>query len=335
MRFGQLAVHFFSICLTAVSTSVFAQEEMKDMKGSQDHSDIPRIEGTVIWGYAESPYDEGEFITGMKDRTLQTVTAEGKRTRIVYAAPKNVAPLMALRNYQAALAELGEVKEVFLCKKEACYGNLPKIFMWSDQRRVNNIVPTSNYAYHHPHYYKDQLYWYGTVTGDSTRYHVSVYSSVFSDRNQVAKIRGTPAIHFEVVEEADFKPTLQVIEPNDITASITEKGHIALYGIHFDFDSAVLKPESQPELQSIATALKADPSLKVYVVGHTDNQGTYDYNLGLSKQRAASVVQALIGTHGVGSDKMKATGVGPVAPVASNATDEGQALNRRVELVAF
>jgi len=328
----QLIRLFSSICLAVFSTSLFAQADMQD---SQDHPNIPRIEGTVIWGFAESSYDEGEFITGMENRKLQTVMAEGKRTRIVYAAPKNVAPLMALRNYQSALAELGEVEQIFLCKKETCYGNLPKIFMWSSQRRVNNIVPGSQWAYGNTSYYKDQLYWYGTVTGDSVRYHVSVYSSIFSDNNQVKQVRGTPTIHLEVVEEADFKPSLQVVEPDEITSSITEKGHIALYGIHFDFDSAVLKPGSQPELQSIATALNADTSLKVYVVGHTDNQGTYEYNLDLSKQRAASVVQALAGNHGVAQDQMRAAGVGPVAPVATNTTEKGQALNRRVELVAF
>jgi len=74
--------------------------------------------------------------------------------------------------------------------------------------------------------------------------------------------------------------------------------------------------------------------VKLYVVGHTDNTGTYEYNLDLSRRRAAAVVEALTRGHGVAAARLKAVGVGPVAPVASNATEEGRAKNRRVELVA-
>ena len=205
--------------------------------------------------------------------------------------------------------------------------------MWSDQRRVNNKLPQRILGA--SSYYRDQLYWYGTVTNDSARYHVSVYSSVFSETNPVQRLSGYPTIHLEILQEADFEATLEVVTPDEISASISEKGHIALYGIHFGFDSASLKPESKPALESIATALKNDPSLSVYVVGHTDNQGSYEYNLDLSKRRGASVVQALTGEHGISGERLMPLGVGPVAPVSSNATEKGMALNRRVELVEF
>jgi OmpA-OmpF porin, OOP family len=65
-----------------------------------------------------------------------------------------------------------------------------------------------------------------------------------------------------------------------------EAGHIALYGIYFDTDKAVLKPESRPTLEQIARLLASQPQLKVFIVGHTDNQGAYDYNLDLSRRRA-------------------------------------------------
>ena len=73
--------------------------------------------------------------------------------------------------------------------------------------------------------------------------------------------------------------------------------------------------------------------LNIYVVGHTDNQGALDYNLDLLKRRAVSVVETLTGEYGLAADLLKAGGVGPMAPLATNSTEAGQALNRRVELV--
>ena len=70
------------------------------------------------------------------------------------------------------------------------------------------------------------------------------------------------------------------------------------------------------------------------MVGHTDNVGTYDYNMKLSKDRADAVVKALAGKYGIAAACLLACGVGPMAPVASNMTEEGRAKNRRVELVA-
>ena len=131
----------------------------------------------------------------------------------------------------------------------------------------------------------------------------------------------------------EFESSLTVVAPEEITDGLAKTGHIALYGIYFDFDAAALRPESTPALEAIQKALESNPSLNVYVVGHTDNQGSHEYNVGLSKRRAASVVKALTTTHGISADRLVAGGVGPMAPVASNLTKEGQALNRRVELV--
>jgi len=69
------------------------------------------------------------------------------------------------------------------------------------------------------------------------------------------------------------------------------------------------------------------------VVGHTDNVGQFDYNIKLSQQRAASVVQALVGK-GISTSRLTPFGAGPAAPVTSNNAEEGRAKNRRVELVA-
>lgn len=95
----------------------------------------------------------------------------------------------------------------------------------------------------------------------------------------------------------------------------------------------MIKPESETTLAEVAKLLETDKGLKVNVVGHTDNIGGTDYNMKLSLERANAVVQALVGKHGISAMRLKAYGVGPLTPVASNDTEEGRAKNRRVELV--
>jgi len=110
-------------------------------------------------------------------------------------------------------------------------------------------------------------------------------------------------------------------------------GHIALYGIYFDTNKSEVKPESKPALEEIAKLLKQDPGLKLKVVGHTDGTGSLEANMKLSQARGEAVVQALVSQHGVAASRLKGFGVGPLAPIATNDTDEGRAKNRRVELV--
>jgi OmpA-OmpF porin, OOP family len=122
-------------------------------------------------------------------------------------------------------------------------------------------------------------------------------------------------------------------DANSMASSIKETGKIALYGIYFDTGKSTLKPESQPTLQEISKLLQADPGLKLYIVGHTDNTGALAPNMKLSMDRAATVVNALVMQFSISAARLTACGDGPTAPVASNDTEEGKALNRRVELV--
>ncbi|MFN8254374.1 MAG: OmpA family protein [Bacteroidales bacterium] len=124
-----------------------------------------------------------------------------------------------------------------------------------------------------------------------------------------------------------------VADANSLAKSINETGKVALYGIYFDTGKSVLKPESQPLLQEISKLLKNDPSLKLLVVGHTDNTGTFDSNIKLSLDRANAVVNELISKYQVNAEKLKAWGNGPTSPVATNSNEAGKSLNRRVELV--
>jgi outer membrane protein OmpA-like peptidoglycan-associated protein len=119
----------------------------------------------------------------------------------------------------------------------------------------------------------------------------------------------------------------------ELSTGISGSGHIVVNGILFDTAKADVKPESKPALDEVAKMLKENASLKVYVVGHTDNVGALAGNLDLSKRRAAAVVQELISKYGIAAARLAPFGAGPYAPIASNDKEDGRALNRRVELV--
>jgi len=124
-----------------------------------------------------------------------------------------------------------------------------------------------------------------------------------------------------------------VADPKAMADDIMATGHVAVYGIYFDTDKATIKPESDPTLKAVAQLLKNNPTLKVFIVGHTDMTGKLDHNMDLSLKRAEAVVKELTGKYGIDASRLKAKGVGPLCPVASNKTEDGKAKNRRVEIV--
>jgi outer membrane protein OmpA-like peptidoglycan-associated protein len=118
-----------------------------------------------------------------------------------------------------------------------------------------------------------------------------------------------------------------------LRSGLKENGHVEVPGIFFDTAKSDLKPESEPALKELVAMLQGNPTLSVWVVGHTDSAGTVASNMSLSAARAAAVVKSLVQS-GITANRLAPYGAGPYAPVATNATDEGRARNRRVELVA-
>lgn len=125
----------------------------------------------------------------------------------------------------------------------------------------------------------------------------------------------------------------QEVTGKTIADGLARDGHMAIYGILFDTAKATLRPESDPALEAIRDLLKASPSLSIYVVGHTDDVGTLASNMALSKERAETVVTALISRYTIAASRLTAEGVGPLAPVAPNTTEPDRQRNRRVEIV--
>ena len=139
-------------------------------------------------------------------------------------------------------------------------------------------------------------------------------------------------IQHKIVRIAAMEQTV-VLSADQIKSSLADTGKVVFYGIYFDTDKATLKAESDPTLAEMAKFLKANASTKVFIVGHTDMQGGVERNQKLSQERAAAVVAALAGKHGIAKDRLAAEGVGPLAPVAANDAEAGRAKNRRVEMV--
>jgi OOP family OmpA-OmpF porin len=115
------------------------------------------------------------------------------------------------------------------------------------------------------------------------------------------------------------------------SAEVTKAGTWIYKGVQFETNSADLKASSYPVLNEIAEGLKAQPSIKVEVQGHTDSTGKAEYNQRLSERRAQSVVNYLVGK-GIAAERLIPRGYGLTRPIASNNTAEGRARNRRVEL---
>jgi len=122
------------------------------------------------------------------------------------------------------------------------------------------------------------------------------------------------------------------IDAAALNQGISETGKIAVYGIYFDSGKSLIKPESKPTIDEIVKMLQQSPKLKIFIVGHTDSDGSVESNMKLSSDRAAAVVKALT-ENGISASRLKSSGVGPYCPVESNHTEEGKAKNRRVELV--
>jgi outer membrane protein OmpA-like peptidoglycan-associated protein len=136
----------------------------------------------------------------------------------------------------------------------------------------------------------------------------------------------------EIIEKQAMQQEV-TLDAAGMANSISNTGSVAIYGINFDTASFVIKTGSEPAIDEIAKLLTNNPTMKVYIVGHTDMVGDAVSNLKLSQARAQSVITALVSKHGIAASRLIAFGNGPYAPIASNKTDDGRAKNRRVELV--
>jgi outer membrane protein OmpA-like peptidoglycan-associated protein len=119
----------------------------------------------------------------------------------------------------------------------------------------------------------------------------------------------------------------------DLRNKLLTEGKLVSYGIYFDVNKDIVKPESYGTLKEIAAVLTENPDVKVKIVGHTDSDGADAANLDLSKRRGASVKNELVKTFGIDTSRLESDGMGETQPVAPNDSQANKALNRRVEFI--
>lgn len=315
----------------ALLTPTFAAAEtlLHDVKGSEDNLIVSRFSGAIIIGYQKQDYAAltlplGPYDANQKNRFAKSTVVEGRLTNIVYAIPEGKTALEVYRNYEQALTT-GGFKTAFQCEGVACGGydfaaavaDPVNQAMKGDYSslRIDLLSPTNG----------DVRAMTAHLDRPQGPIDVTVLVSQDSGRQ--------PGVLLQIVEGRPMETDQVKVKAKAIGDSLAGTGHIALYGIQFNSNSAVLTAASDETLAEMAKFLKQDTARSVYIVGHTDNVGTLDHNVELSQARALAVVKALTGRFGVAPSQVQPKGVGPYVPVASNASDIGRSRNRRVELV--
>ena len=296
----------------------------KDFKDCKDHPLISRYSGSEIVKCGMDKFNEyGLFIKkamnyGGKGKNIDsTKKVEGKVSANTYKTPSERSTLEVFKNYESALKK-ADFKILYSCSNESCGG-----------RNFNHaVVP---YASGFAENYANQRYLAAQLKRDEGDVYLSIY--IVRNTSSGGSTKNLIYTQLDVIEAQPMDTGLVTIDSNAMAKEISNTGRVALYGIYFDTNKADVKPESMTTLKEIAKLLKKNNGLQLVVVGHTDNKGSFEYNMDLSKRRAKAVADALVKDHGIKRDRLTHWGVGYLSPVASNRSDAGKAKNRRVELV--
>lgn len=305
-----------------------------DVEGSADHPMVGRYEGSEIVGYETTAYDEETILEGpfdpASDRTGPGFRViEGRSTLIYYTMPEGRSSLEVLRNYESSLKSKG-FSVAFTCSNSdgSCFttGEPEAAYLIGNAVGDPLSLPKLVDDYVHNWFGERSRYLLAQTDGPDGKVYAAIYLG--------ESARGTVAV-VKVVETTEMETDKIVfLDAGQMQAAIAETGKAVLYGIQFEFDKDALRPDSEPTLAEIAELLKQNPDLRLTIVGHTDNKGSGSYNMDLSSRRADRVVTALVEDHRIAADRLSSLGAGSTAPIASNATEDGRAKNRRVELVA-
>jgi OmpA-OmpF porin, OOP family len=350
------------VVMLAIAAGVFAQLPVAtipkaDRQGSKDSPLLKRYEGSFIVAYEHKSFGELtlplsrlEVVAGKTTQQNNRVhepknkkALEGAYTRIAYLIPADRSPLEVLRNYQDDIkSKAGTI--LYECKGAECGadparssggggGNMSLAMYLYPPERVLDPHGSNGFCAL-AEKITDQRYTAAELPASGAHVSVLTYTIVAPDKSDPCLGFNSRTIAVvDILEAKDREKKMVTVDAGAMAKAIESSGRVALYGIYFDFNKADVKPESEATLQEMAKLLKQTPTRKLLVVGHTDNVGTFAFNMDLSQRRAAAVVAALTTRFGIAKDRLTPVGVSFASPVAPNIDEDGRAKNRRVELV--
>lgn len=276
-----------------------------------DHPLIARYTGSVLRERKDEAFTDYLRIIGFARGELRTEAREGRLTRIRYSNPSGRATLEIIRNYRDALVARG-LRVDWECANRGACGSTARYGEGRGWNGINGLNPG---------------------IGNDVRYFTGHMNAQGGGKIYVAIAVSPAYTDLHVLEAAGMDGDMVEVSADALAAGLEAEGKVTLQGIYFDTGKDTLKAESDAALHQVAALLRTQPKLKLLVVGHTDNQGSASANMSLSQQRARRVREALVQRHGIAAARLTAQGAGSLSPVASNATEDGRAQNRRVELV--
>lgn len=292
-----------------------------------DHPAVGRYDGATITFHQTKAYEELRLPARPLERADKerpaawTIELAGKLTSIRYEGPAGRSILEVMRNYEAALKAKGFDTKFFRRGEAEC----------SPGRLITTFWEVAPGGIGLPTTWDSTVYLLAERDDGGQR---TTVGALGVETKASANKPLTPHVALTVVDARKMETDkIKVIEAGELEKALDRDGRIAIYGITFDFDKAEIRLESAAQIDQLAALLKMSPRLEVLIVGHTDGQGAFDYNLTLSQRRAQAVVDSLVSAHGIDRKRLTPAGAGMVAPVATNRTEEGRAKNHRVEIV--
>jgi outer membrane protein OmpA-like peptidoglycan-associated protein len=299
---------FIAVSAAIVLASLPATAAWNDpnVEGTKEYRLIKLYPQAHVWQYEVKDYDSAkmliEYRTGTEDPGVYD-EIEGKVIRYEFEHKPSVSVLEIERNYENVLRSKGF--EPIIAGRATKYpgiggGDEDMIGYWRWEEPGKGMIWVSLHAFYNGGH-------------DSPQSELTIVETMAMQQTLLANA----AVEAKATNLAD---------------ALQQNGRVAVYGITFDFNKATIRPEAAPVLNQVQAMLQAAPGLQLTIEGHTDSVGQTAYNQKLSSDRAEAV-KAWLAAHGVDAARLGSAGFGDSKPVADNATEEGRAQNRRVELV--
>ncbi|MFO7939135.1 MAG: OmpA family protein [Bacteroidales bacterium] len=298
--------------MTISVQSIFAQE---------NNDVISLYDGSKLMYDDDIGFETHYYLTGPNSHEA----IDGKIRRQFCKAPGGVSTYEIIKNYEKAIqSKNGTI--IHLSRKAQSYKDKET---GKTIRFMKNLFAKGRYNHNVsypyiqlPNFAKDYIS--GKISTAENDIYISVAAAVVESKT-----------YYTIVTVLAEPMDMNNVTLNVLNEGIAQSGRVAIYDIYFDTGKSEVKDESTYALKTVADYLKNNSGQKFLIVGHTDNTGDFDANIKLSTDRAEAVKQKLVADYNIPAKQLKTYGVGSTSPQMSNATEDGKARNRRVELVEF